>query len=74
MFIHQYMKKTGIGDQELADKIGRDRTVILRLRRGTTPAPDWETVIRLQDATKGAVGPKDWAASYRAYRTRKGKQ
>jgi len=66
MKLDAYMTLAGITDQKLADSIGRDRTTILRLRSGKTVAPDWETVIAIQDATGGAVRAEDWAEAVRA--------
>lgn len=65
MKLETYMALAKITDQQLADLINRDRTTILRLRSGKTVAPDWETVLAIQDATGGAVRPDDWAEAVR---------
>ena len=59
MTIQEFMTLNGISDPAFAAMIGRDRTTVLRLRRGDTK-PDWQTLAAIRDATGGKVMPDDF--------------
>jgi plasmid maintenance system antidote protein VapI len=51
-----YMRKHGISDGEMAERVGRDRTRVNRIRRGLE-RPSLEMAVRLERVTGGAVMP-----------------
>jgi transcriptional regulator with XRE-family HTH domain len=56
-----YLKKAGIRDADFADQIGRDRTMVSKLRRGTVrPTLDLAAVIERE--TSGGVPMQAWTA------------
>lgn len=64
MKLADYLRANTITDQEFADRIGRDRTTVLRWRTGAT-TPDLQTVLLIGELTAGAVQPQDFVASAR---------
>lgn len=59
MKLSAWMIREGVSDQQLAEKVGRDRTTVLRIRQGThKPSPELMEAIAL--VTDGAVRPDDY--------------
>lgn len=54
-----YMDKQGIGDSDFAELIGKDRTLVNRLRRGGVK-PTLEVAARIEAETAGAVPMQAW--------------
>ncbi|RMF02468.1 MAG: XRE family transcriptional regulator [Alphaproteobacteria bacterium] len=59
MNLAEYMRRNGINDEQLAARVGRARTTVMRWRRGVT-RPDWAAVAALERATGGAVTASDF--------------
>lgn len=59
MKLADYMTLVGIKDTAFAEKVGRDQSTISRIRRGEV-LPDWSTVVRIAEATDGAVTANDF--------------
>src|SRR5205807_3050901 len=59
MTLNDYLTANGLTDADFADLIRRDRTTVLRWRRGTTQ-PDWSGLQAVLNATGGAVKPNDF--------------
>ena len=55
-----YMKRAGISDAELAQQIGRDRSMISKIRRGVIK-PTLDTAASIERATSGLVPMQSWA-------------
>lgn len=62
MKLADYLRANAITDQEFADRIGRDRTTVLRWRAGET-TPDLRTILLIGELTEGAVQPPDFVAA-----------
>lgn len=61
MKLSDYMTLTGLDDTALAERLGVDRTTVLRLRTGKT-VPSWKVASRLAEVSSGAVTPNDFLA------------
>ncbi len=59
MHLAQYMAETKLTDAAFAALIGRDRTSVMRWRKGET-RPDWEALYKIVRETNGAVTPTDF--------------
>jgi transcriptional regulator with XRE-family HTH domain len=59
MHLSDYMVKHKLGDEAIAEKIGRSRATVSRIRRRMV-RPDWETIERLSALTKGQVTADDF--------------
>ncbi len=59
MKLAAYMELTKTTDNELAEKVGRDRSTVTRWRLGET-RPDWDAISLLEHATDGAVTARDF--------------
>ena len=59
MKLDQYLTEKNIAPVDFARDIGRDVATVSRLRRELT-RPDWETVRRITEATKGKVSANDF--------------
>lgn len=59
MKLATYLETQNLSDVEFASLIGRDRTTVMRLRRGDTK-PDWKTLEEISRASNGAVTPNDF--------------
>lgn len=59
MKLADWMTLAGIKDSAFAEKVGRDQSTISRIRRGEV-LPDWSTVVRIAEATEGAVTANDF--------------
>lgn len=62
MKLSDYMTLMGLDDAALAERLGVDRTTVLRLRTGKT-APSWKVAARLAEVSLGAVTPNDFLSS-----------
>jgi len=62
MKLADYMELQKMDDAALAALIGCDRSTVTRLRNGKT-VPTWKNLAKIKEATKGAVGFEDFAAS-----------
>ncbi len=60
MHLSDYMTLAGWNDKKAAEKIGRSRETISRIRRRKV-RPDWATIERIRVATGGAVTADDFA-------------
>lgn len=59
MKLHDWMAREGVEDQELARRVGRDRSTIYRIRVGShKPSP--ELMEAIAKATDGDVLPNDY--------------
>lgn len=54
-----YMGREGLKDADLAPKIGRDRSMVSKLRRGVV-RPTLELADRIEKETGGAVPIRSW--------------
>lgn len=59
MHLSDYMAKHKLDDAAMAEKIGRTRATVSRIRRRVV-RPDWETISRLSSLTKGQVTADDF--------------
>lgn len=55
------MKLAGLTDADLAEKLGRDRSTVTRLRNGSAK-PSFEVMLALERLSEGMVKPSDFAA------------
>ena len=62
MTLEQYMEKKGIKDAEFAERIGKDRSLVSRYRRGEV-IPSLDVIARIEAATAKAVSFRDFLAS-----------
>lgn len=60
--LETYMKKAGIGDADFAARVGRDRSMISKVRRGRT-RPTLDLAALIETETGGAVPMQAWAQS-----------
>lgn len=61
MTLEKYMELTGLTDAELAEKLGRDRTTVTRLRNGSAK-PSFEVMLALERLSEGMIRPSDFAS------------
>lgn len=59
MKLDDYLTAHNLTDDAFANIIGRSQPTVNRLRRDQTK-PDWETVRRITEATKGKVSANDF--------------
>ena len=59
MTLHDYLKLHDLTDSEFANLVNRDRTTVLRWRKGET-RPDWMGLEAVSAATNGVVRPDDF--------------
>lgn len=59
MQLSDYMRKTGLSDQELAERIGISLSYAVKLRRGDKK-PSLDIAYKIQTETGGSVTLKDW--------------
>lgn len=55
-----YLSGEGIKDAEFADRIGRDRSMVSKLRRGIVK-PTIDLAAKIEEQTGGAVTMQSWA-------------
>lgn len=60
MTLAEFMKAEGMSDVELAAKVNRDRSNILRWRNGVTK-PDFDALVALEKISGGRVTATDFA-------------
>lgn len=60
MTLNDYLTQSGTSNAEFGALIGLTRNTIYNLRMGIK-RPKWETLILIQDLTKGRVRPNDFA-------------
>lgn len=60
MNLAEFMKAEGINDQQLAEKVKRDRSNVLRWRNGTTK-PDFAALVEIEKISGGKVTARDFA-------------
>lgn len=60
MTLTEYLQMHRLSDGDFAGRIKRDRTTVLRWRKGKT-RPDWEGLDAILNATGGAVTPNDFS-------------
>jgi len=60
MKLSEFMTKAGLTDGELAAQVKRDRSNVLRWRKGET-RPDFEALLAIEEITKGKVTARDFA-------------
>lgn len=56
--LHLFMKANRLSDEEVASIVGRDRTTIARVRRGSKN-PSLELAVKIERMTNGAVRVAD---------------
>jgi len=59
MKLAEYLAAHGMNDDDFALRVGRDRTTVLRWRKGRTQ-PDWAGMQAIMAATSGEVMPNDF--------------
>jgi DNA-binding XRE family transcriptional regulator len=59
MHLSKYMKRQGLKDEEVAEKIGVSRVTISRIRRRKV-RPDWETIKQLRKFSEGKITAADF--------------
>lgn len=62
MNLADFMKAAGINDVELAAKVNRDRTNVLRWRTGKTK-PDFDALVAIEKISDGKVTARDFAGA-----------
>jgi transcriptional regulator with XRE-family HTH domain len=62
MHLSDYMTKKSLSDEEVAEMIGRSRPTVSRIRRRKV-RPDWQTIEKLKEVTRGAVTADDFTQS-----------
>jgi transcriptional regulator with XRE-family HTH domain len=62
MKLSDYMSLRGLTDEALAKSVGVDRSAVTKWRRETM-RPDWPSLAKLAEVTKGAVTPNDFLPS-----------
>lgn len=60
MNLAAFMEAEGITDVQLAEKVKRDRSNVLRWRKGTTK-PDFAALVELEKISGGKVTARDFA-------------
>lgn len=60
-----YLDKAGIGDADFGARIGRDRSMVSKLRRGML-RPTLDLAATIERETAGAVPIKAWVADTRS--------
>jgi transcriptional regulator with XRE-family HTH domain len=59
MTLTEFMKLEGLSDVELAARVNRDRTNVLRWRNGVTK-PDFDALVAIEKISKGKVTARDF--------------
>lgn len=59
MKLQTYMEKRGVSDAELGQKIGKDRSLVSKYRRGKVQ-PSLDVIARIEAATSKAVTFRDF--------------
>jgi len=67
------MKLAGLRDQQFADLVGYERSLICRWRRGRS-TPRWGAIMAISRVTDGAVTAQDWMPEEGATRHETGRQ
>jgi len=57
--LDSFMKSKGVSDAELAALIGKDRTLVNRLRRGLV-RPTLDVAARIEAVTSGEIKMQSW--------------
>jgi transcriptional regulator with XRE-family HTH domain len=74
MRLSDWMSKHEVDDEELASRVGSDRSTISRIRRGKR-RPSWDLAEKIKASTGNAVTPDDYlsepAATAKPQRRRK---
>lgn len=60
MTLAEFMEAEGLSDLDVAHKVNRDRSNVLRWRNGVTK-PDFDALVALELLSKGRVTAKDFA-------------
>lgn len=60
MTLAEYMEREGLTDLQLAEKVNRDRSNVLRWRKGITK-PDFDALVAIEHLTDGKVTARDFA-------------
>lgn len=60
MKLSEFMAIEGLTDGELAERVKRDRSNVLRWRKGLT-RPDFDALLALEKVTEGRVTARDFA-------------
>lgn len=61
MKLAKFMELTQLTDAELAEKLGRDRSTVTRLRNGSAK-PSFEVMLALEILSEGAIRPSDFGS------------
>jgi len=59
MHLSKFMEERGLSDEEVAAAIGVSRVTVSRIRRSIV-RPDWSTISKLKEFSKGAVTADDF--------------
>ena len=59
MKLAHYMKLAGLRDQQFADLVGYERSLVCRWRNGIY-LPRWDAIAAIARVTQGAVTAVDW--------------
>lgn len=60
MTLAEFMKAEGLSDLQLAERVNRDRTNVLRWRNGVTK-PDFDALVAIEEISGGRVTARDFA-------------
>ncbi len=60
MTLAEFMKTEGLTDVDIAERVNRDRSNVLRWRNGTT-RPDFDALVAIEKISKGRVTALDFA-------------
>lgn len=61
MHLSDYMTKNHLSDDQVAGEIGVSRVTVSRIRRRKV-RPDWPTIIKLKEWSRGAMTADDFEA------------
>lgn len=60
MTLAEFMEQEGLTDVQLAEKVNRHRSNVMRWRTGETK-PDFEALVAIEHVTDGRVTARDFA-------------
>ncbi len=60
MKLAKFMELAQLTDADLAEKLGRDRSTVTRLRNGSTK-PSFEVMLALERLSEGMIRPSDFS-------------
>lgn len=61
MKLAKFMELSQLSDADLAERLGRDRSTVTRLRNGSAK-PSFEIMLALERMSDGAIRPSDFVS------------